>query len=192
MKFKILMFIFICICFSFSAHNIIYNFNHKQLIIYKFTNMEDKMFVNLEMYLEDCIKVIFGEGEECSYNEKVLIGITFWNRLINPFKLKFNDYKNDFAGYKRFIVLRQENPEYFNNKIVKEQFEYSKKAAEVSYKIAYSNDPKYNLYYFFLNKDKTLINPHNLSYYKLEEINIEGFMHTFYIFKIDKEKLIRR
>lgn len=79
----------------FSKHNDIFN---------------DKLFLN---YFSTIQIQVYGEQENCTYEEKMYVQVVAWSRLMEK-HIKFNPIEKDFKGYNRKM--------YITNEIEKQQF----------------------------------------------------------------------
>lgn len=68
----------------------------------------------LDALRSDTAIVIFGEAECCSFEEKVLIGLTCYNRERSA--IRFNSIKKDYLGYHRKFFI--DNKEFKRDSII--------------------------------------------------------------------------
>lgn len=111
--------------------------------------------------------IVMGEGENCSYNEKVAIAACAWNRLKDQKKYKFNDLKKDFYGYNRTLKI--------SNEIERKAFADSVNASFEAYELVKSGEFR-EMYFFSLKGHKK-----PTSFFSLNEICFpENFKHNFF------------
>ncbi|MHA1228410.1 MAG: hypothetical protein ACTSPV_16900 [Candidatus Hodarchaeales archaeon] len=59
------------------------------------------------MVIAEMILAVFGEAENCSFEEKKWIACVILNRVLSE-KFKFNPIEKDFQGYKRKMIISNE------------------------------------------------------------------------------------
>ena len=114
----------------------------------------------------ECIRMIWNEARNCTYEEKQYIASVYWNRLNS--KLKFNKPKADFLGLQKNVVIQ-------TNDIDELAFEECVSAALMTQTEKIRKEIGTNDFIFF-NLSGEMKN----KYYKLEKFKKNNFKHTFY------------
>lgn len=90
-------------------------------------------------YEAKLILAVFGECENCSYFEKILVACVGWNRFRK--RKFFNSIEKDFFGYKRNIKI--------DNPLSRESFIDTVKAVKDARILTHEMKPKFSEIYFF-------------------------------------------
>lgn len=109
--------------------------------------------------------IVMGEGESCSFEEKVLIALTLINRIKEK-KIRFNSIFKDYHGWDRDFKI--------SNSLEKVALEESIEAINIAEKI-YREHPEFrNVFFFNLSgRDPKTI-------FQVKKVDINGFKHTFF------------
>lgn len=109
--------------------------------------------------------IVMGEGENCSFEEKILIAITLINRIKEK-KIKFNSVYKDYLGWNREFRVSN-GPE-------KKALSESIKSIDIAEKLYYEHPEFRNIYFFNLSGNDPKTD------YSVKKIQITGFRHTFF------------
>lgn len=109
--------------------------------------------------------IVMGEGESCSFEEKVLIALTLINRIKEK-KIRFNSIFKDYHGWDRDFKV--------SNSLEKVALEESIESINIAEKM-YHKHPEFRNVFFF-----NLSGRDPKTSYKVKKIEISDFKHTFF------------